>query len=295
MNLYRNYVLASRPWSFSMTAISISVGSALAAIDGDFSWAYYLLTLVAGVFMHAATNLINDYYDVKSGVDFKGVSTGIYRPHPLLEDKLTSQQVMTEAIVLYAVATGIGLYLAASRGWPLLTIGMIGVFASITYTAPPFKYKYIALGELSVFLMWGPLMVSGSYFIQSQAFSSSAVFISIPFGILVALVLLANNIRDISHDRSKGIRTLPIIIGERNGLRLYSTLVMFAYAGIIGMSIAGPLYLWTLIVVLSLPLALKLIRQMMQKIPADADAQTAKLDTAFGILLVVSLVLEGIV
>ncbi len=278
-----------------MTAISISVGSALAAIDGDFSWAYYLLTLVAGVFMHAATNLINDYYDVKSGVDFKGVSTGIYRPHPLLEDKLTSRQVMTEAIVLYAVATGIGLYLAASRGWPLLTIGMIGVFASITYTAPPFKYKYIALGELSVFLMWGPLMVLGSYFIQSQAFSSSAVFISIPFGILVALVLLANNIRDISHDRSKGIRTLPIIIGERNGLRLYSTLVMFAYAGIIGMSIAGPLYLWTLIVVLSLPLALKLIRQMMQKIPADADAQTAKLDTAFGILLVVSLVLEGIV
>ncbi len=278
-----------------MTAISISVGSALAAIDGDFSWAYYLLTLVAGVFMHAATNLINDYYDVKSGVDFKGVSTGIYRPHPLLEDKLTSQQVMTEAIVLYAVATGIGLYLAASRGWPLLTIGMIGVFASITYTAPPFKYKYIALGELSVFLMWGPLMVSGSYFIQSQAFSSSAVFISIPFGILVALVLLANNIRDISHDRSKGIRTLPIIIGERNGLRLYGTLVILAYAGIIGMSIAGPLYLWTLIVVLSLPLALKLIRQMMQKIPADADAQTAKLDTAFGILLVVSLVLEGIV
>ncbi len=278
-----------------MTAISISVGSALAAIDGDFSWAYYLLTLVAGVFMHAATNLINDYYDVKSGVDFKGVSTGIYRPHPLLEDKLTSQQVMTEAIVLYAVATGIGLYLAASRGWPLLTIGMIGVFASITYTAPPFKYKYIALGELSVFLMWGPLMVLGSYFIQSQAFSSSAVFISIPFGILVALVLLANNIRDISHDRSKGIRTLPIIIGERNGLRLYSTLVILAYAGIIGMSIAGPLYLWTLIVVLSLPLALKLIRQMMQKIPADADAQTAKLDTAFGILLVVSLVLEGIV
>ncbi len=278
-----------------MTAISISVGSALAAIDGDFSWAYYLLTLVAGVFMHAATNLINDYYDVKSGVDFKGVSTGIYRPHPLLEDKLTSRQVMTEAIVLYAVATGIGLYLAASRGWPLLTIGMIGVFASITYTAPPFKYKYIALGELSVFLMWGPLMVLGSYFIQSQAFSSSAVFISIPFGILVALVLLANNIRDISHDRSKGIRTLPIIIGERNGLRLYGTLVILAYAGIIGMSIAGPLYLWTLIVVLSLPLALKLIRQMMQKIPADADAQTAKLDTAFGILLVVSLVLEGIV
>ncbi len=295
MNIYRNWVLASRPWSFSMTAISVSVGSALAAIDGNFSWTLYLLALLAGVFMHAATNLINDYYDVKSGVDFKGVSTGIYRPHPLLEGKLTSRQVLIEACLLYLIATLIGLYLTANRGWPLLAIGLIGVFASITYTAPPFKYKYMALGELSVFLMWGPLMIMGSYFIQCQAFSTHALLISIPFGILVALVLLANNIRDISHDRSKGIRTLPIIIGERNGLRLYSTLVILAYAGIIGMSIAGPLYLWTLIVVLSLPLALKLIHQMMKKIPADADAQTAKLDTAFGLLLVVSLVLEGLV
>jgi 1,4-dihydroxy-2-naphthoate octaprenyltransferase len=295
MNIYRNWVMASRPWSFSMTAISVSVGSALAAIDGTFSWTFYLLALIAGVFMHAATNLINDYYDVKSGVDFKGVSTGIYRPHPLLEGKLTSRQVLIEACVLYAVATIIGLYLAADRGWPLIGIGLIGVFASITYTAPPFKYKYIALGELSVFLMWGPLMVMGSYFIQRQTFSINALLISIPFGILVALVLLANNIRDISHDRSKGIRTLPIIIGERNGMRLYSTLVILAYAGMIGMSIAGPLYIWSLIVVLSLPLALKLIRQMMQKIPDDADAQTAKLDTAFGLLLVASLVLEGLI
>lgn len=295
MSIYRNWVMASRPWSFSMTAISVSVGSAIAAIDGNFSWAFYLLTLLAGIFMHAATNLLNDYYDVKSGVDFKGVSTGIYRPHPLLEGKLTSRQVLMETCLLYAIATAIGLYLAAARGWSLLVIGLIGVFASITYTAPPFKYKYMALGELSVFLMWGPLMVLGSYFIQRQAFSANALFISIPFGILVALVLLANNIRDISHDRSKGILTLPIIIGERNGLRLYSILVIVAYAGIIGMSFAGPLHLWTLIVLLSMPLALKLMCQMMKNIPDDADAQTAKLDTAFGVLLVISLVLEGMV
>ena len=295
MNIYRNRVLASRPWSFTMTAISVSVGSALAAIDGDFSWASYLLTLIAGICMHAATNLINDYYDVKSGVDFKGVSTGIYRPHPLLEGKLTPRQVLMEALLLYAVATIIGLYLASKCGWPLLAIGLIGVFASVAYTAPPFKYKYIALGELSVFLMWGPLMVIGSYFIQRQTFSTGALLISFPFGILVALVLLANNIRDISHDRSQGIRTLPIIIGERNGLRLYSILIIAAYAGIIGMSVAGPLYLWTLIVTLSLPLAIKLVRQMMKSIPDNADAQTAKLDTAFGMLLVASLVLEGLI
>ena len=209
MSLYRNWFLASRPWSFSMTAISISVGSALAAIDGSFSWIFYMVTILAGIFMHAATNLINDYYDVKSGVDFQGVSTGLYRPHPLLEGKLTPRQVLFEACGLYGMAIIIGLYLAATRGWHLFWIGLAGALASVTYTAPPFKYKYMALGELSVFLMWGPLMVMGSYFIQRQVFAANAFFISLPFGLLVALVLLANNIRDISHDRSQGILTLP--------------------------------------------------------------------------------------
>ena len=294
MNVYQNWVLASRPWSFSMTAISISVGSALAAIDGSFSWTLYLLAILAGVFMHAATNLINDYYDVKSGVDFQGVSTGIYRPHPLLEGKLTPRQVVIEACLLYGIATVIGLYLVSVCGWPLLWIGLIGALASVTYTAPPLKYKYIALGELSVFLMWGPLMVMGSYFIQRQVFNVNALLISLPFGLLVALVLLANNIRDINHDRSQGILTLPIAIGQRNGLRLYSAIVILAYIGIIGMSVAGPLYLWSLIVLLSLPLALKLLSKMTKEIPDDADAQTAKLDTAFGVLLVASLVLESL-
>ncbi|UCE54088.1 MAG: 1,4-dihydroxy-2-naphthoate octaprenyltransferase [Desulfobacterales bacterium] len=294
MNIYRNWFLASRPWSFSMTAISVSVGGALAALDGYFSWGLYLLTLVGGICLHAATNLINDYYDVKSGVDTREVSTAQYRPHPLLEGKLSTKSVLKAAYFLYGAATIIGLFLAVTRGWHLLWIGLIGTLASLTYTAPPLKYKYSALGEVSVFLMWGPLMVMGSYFVQRQAFSASAFWISLPFGMLVALVLLANNIRDVSQDRSKGILTLPIVIGQRNGLRLYIALVVLAYLGIIGMSIAGPLYLWSLIVLLSLPLALRLLRQMMRQVPIDADAQTAQLDTAFGVLLVVSLLLEGL-
>ena len=294
MNIYRNWFLASRPWSFSMTAISVSVGGALAAIDGDFLWGLYVLTLVGGIFLHAATNLINDYYDVKSGVDTREVSTAQYRPHPLLEGKLSTKSVLKAAYLLYGATTIIGLFLAVTRGWHLLWIGSIGTLASLTYTAPPFKYKYSALGEISVFLMWGPLMVMGSYFVQRQAFSASAFWISLPFGMLVALVLLANNIRDVTQDRSKGILTLPIVIGQRNGLRLYIALVVLAYLGIIGMSIIGPLNMWSLIVLLSLPLALRLLRQMMRQVPIDADAQTAQLDTAFGVLLVVSLLLEGL-
>jgi len=293
MNIYRNWFLASRPWSFTMTAISVSVGGALAAIDGNFSWALYLLTLLGTILLHAATNLINDYYDVKSGVDTREVSTAQYRPHPLVEGKLDAGQVHKAALVLYALSTTIGIYLVATRGWQLLLLGLIGAFGSFTYTAPPLKYKYNALGEISVFLMWGPFMVAGSYFVQCQAFSMNAFWISLPFGILVALVLLANNIRDIIHDRDKGILTLAIVLGRRKGLLLYATMVVFAYLGIILMSFIGPLHLWSLIVLLSMPLAFRLLYQMIKQVPADADARTAQLDTAFGVLLVISLVLEG--
>ena len=294
MNIYRNWFLASRPWSFSMTAISVSVGSALGAIDGSFSWALYLTTLIPAILLHAATNLINDYYDVKSGVDTQEVSTAQYRPHPLVEGKLAAGHVKTAAYILYCLSTVIGIYLAATRGWALMWIGLTGAFASLSYTAPPLKYKYSAMGEVSVFLMWGPLMVAGAYFVQCQAFSMDAFWISIPFGALVALVLLANNIRDINHDREKGILTLAIVLGPRKGLLLYSLLVVLAYLAIVLMSIFGPLYLWSLIVLLSLPLALRLLRLMMKQVPSDADARTAQLDTAFGVLLVISLVLEGV-
>ena len=293
MNIYRNWFLASRPWSFTMTAISVSVGSTLAAIDGDFSWILYLMTLLGTVLLHAATNLINDYYDVKNGVDTQEVSTAQYRPHPLVEGKLKAEHVRRAAYVLYGLSAFIGLLLAASRGWALLWIGLIGAFASLTYTAPPLKYKYSAMGEISVFLMWGPLMVAGSYFVQNQTFNMNAFWVSLPFGVLVALVLLANNIRDITHDRDKGILTLAIVLGQRKGLILYVSLVILSYFGIALMSIIGPLDVWSLIVLLSIPLAVRLLHQMIKRIPADADARTAQLDTAFGVLLVISLVLEG--
>ncbi|MGD2272915.1 MAG: 1,4-dihydroxy-2-naphthoate octaprenyltransferase [Desulfobacterales bacterium] len=294
MNIYQNWFLASRPWSFTMSAISVSVGAALGAMDGDFSWSYYLITLIGMIILHAATNLMNDFYDVRGGVDYREASTAQYRPHPLLEGKLKPNQVLNGAFIMYGLSAIIGLYLAATRGWALLWLGLVGVFASFAYTAPPLKYKYKALGEFSVFLMWGPLMVEGAYFTQRQAFSITAFWVSLPFGVLVALVLLINNTRDMIHDRQKGIITLPILIGHRNGLRLYLCLVILAYLGILWMSIFGPLDPWSLIVFVSLPLAIRLLKQMWYEVPMDADARTAQLDTAFGVLLVISMIPGGL-
>jgi 1,4-dihydroxy-2-naphthoate octaprenyltransferase len=293
MGVYRNWFLASRPWSFSMTAISVGVGSAMAAIDGPFQWTLFSLALASAVMLHAATNLINDYYDVRQGVDTVEAATAQYRPHPLVEGLIPGEQIRWVAYALFAIAAGIGLYLTAVCGSVIFWIGLIGLLAGLTYTAPPLKYKYVALGELSVFLMWGPLMVEGAYYVQRQVLSAKAFWVSLPFGALVALVLLANNIRDIDHDRSKHIRTLAILLGRRGGLQAYLVLMLAAYIGIL--ALAGTLTPWVLIIFLTLPLAVRLLRQMIQAVPNDADAQTAKLDTAFGLLLVASLVLEGLI
>jgi 1,4-dihydroxy-2-naphthoate polyprenyltransferase len=294
MERLRHWFVATRPWSFTMTVISVSVGAALAAIEGGISWFLFFLTAIGVVFMHAGTNLVNDYYDVKSGLDTESAETAKYRPHVIVHGLIPARQVLFAAYGLFAAASAIGLYLTYQSGWAVLWIGIIGVLAGIGYTAPPMKYKHVALGELSVFLMWGPLMVEGAYYVQRHALSLNALLVSIPFGTLVALVIFANNIRDIEQDRSMHIRTIAIMLGNRLGIHAYLLLMVFAYVVTLILTLTGVLTPWGLLVFLSLPVAVKLLRQMETCIPSDADARTAQLDTAFGILLVAGLIIQGL-
>ncbi len=274
-----------------MTAVSVTVGSVLGAGGSGLAWDLYFLTLIGVVFAHASANLFNDYFDVKSGVDTIDVSTARYRPHPLAEGSLKLRDVFIEAILFLVIAASSGIFLAVTRGVEVLWISLAAAFALLFYTAPPFKYKYKALGEFAVFLMWGPLMVEGSYFVQARNFNQDALLISVPLGILVALVLLANNIRDTRDDARMGIKTVPILTGASKGIGLYVILVAAAYFSVILMSVFGPLSPWSLIVLVSVPLFVKLLKQIIKSPPLDADARTAQLNTAFGILLLISIIL----
>jgi 1,4-dihydroxy-2-naphthoate octaprenyltransferase len=293
MNL-KIWFLATRPWSFTMTAISVGVGGAVAALDGAFDVLLFLLTLVGAVCVHGATNLINDYFDYKSGVDRPGAPTTLYRPHPLVQGLISPQAVLWVSVGLYAIAAIIGLALLALKGAGLLWFILVGAIASFFYTAGLIKYKYLALGELSVFLMWGPVIVGGTYFVQRGSLSPDAVLISVPFGLLVALVLLANNLRDIDYDRSAGIATLGTLLGQQKTRVLYQGLILLAYlatALLIALKILSP---WGVLVFFSAPVAFRLIRTLQREIPNDADARTAQLDTLFGVWLIIGLILEKI-
>ncbi len=292
MHYYRNFFLAMRPWSFTMSFFSVSVGSALAALDGAFFWPLYLMAVVGMIGLHGAANLYNDYFDVRSGVDAADAATAQYRPHPLVEGRLDAGQVLALAIAMNILGAGLGIWLAVTRGLAILAIGMAGVVTVIFYTAPPFQFKYRSMGEFFVFLMWGPLAFEGAYYVQRQAFSINALLVSIPFGMLVALVLLANNLRDRANDARHGIRTVAISLGEKHGGRLFIALIVLAFAAVPAMIATGVLGPWSLIVLLAAPLAVRLSNSIAHTAPIDADARTAQLDTAFGMLLLLSLVLE---
>jgi len=287
----KTWFLAARPWSFSMSAISVTIGSVW-GLTGGFRFGGYLLALLGMVALHGATNLLNDYYDVKNEVDTPSSPTVKYRPHPLVENALNLNQVLTVSLLLYATGIAIGFYLTATRGWPILLIGIVGVLTAVFYTAPPFNLKYHALGEPTVFLLWGPLAMLGAHYVQTETFDFAVVLISLPFGILVGLVLLANNIRDMAFDEKQGIKTLPVLLGGDRGRLVYGALIFLAFFGVVLMSLLGPLTPWSLLVLLALPLARPVFRIVSGDCPPDADARTAKLDTAFGILLLISILLE---
>jgi 1,4-dihydroxy-2-naphthoate octaprenyltransferase len=291
----KHYFIATRPWSFTMSLISVSVGTLLAGEDGPILWGWFLLVCIGIVCFHATANIYNDYFDTRYQVDQPDSPTARYRPQPILAGMFTPKQLLTEAIVLNAVTLLIGLILSFGRSMLIFWIGLVGFLSCLFYTAAPIQYKYKAWGEFFVFLMWGPLMFEGAYAVQRQALSLRVFYISIPFGILVGLVLLANNIRDIAYDSRQGIKTMGILLGSRRSIFLYAGLILAAYLYVVGLVLVGTLSPWSLLVLLSLPKAIHLLKSFMEKIPEAADAITAQLNTIFGLLLIVALILNRMV
>ncbi|MGZ6290871.1 MAG: UbiA family prenyltransferase [Syntrophales bacterium] len=289
----RKYFIATRPWSFTMSLISVSVGTLLAAGEGSVSWLWFAITAIGITLFHAAANLINDYFDTLYDIDQDDSPTAKYRPQPIISGMLTPRQTITEASLFLVLTVTIGITAGVVRSWHILWIGLIGLFTSIYYTAGPVKFKYRALGEFAVFMMWGPLMIEGAYAVQRQALSMKALYISVPFGVLVALVLFANNMRDIAYDSRHNVKTMSIMLGSRNSFILFAGLIALAYAYVLGMILTGIMSFWGLLIFLSVPKAISLLRTFKEKVPDMADALTAQFDTLFGILLMMAIFCEA--
>ncbi len=179
----------------------------------------------------------------------------------------------------------ISFYLAWLRGLPVLVFSALGVILGVLYTADPVKLKHRSVGEISVFLAYGPLMVGGAYYALTGVVSLDAMVASVPIGLLVALVLLANNIRDREYDASIGISTLTTNKEEKRGVAYYKTLLSSAYIATAVLIFAGIFSPFSVIAFLTLREAYGIVKQFNVKVPLTSDQITAQLSLHYGVLL----------
>jgi 1,4-dihydroxy-2-naphthoate polyprenyltransferase len=284
--------LSTRPWSFTMTFSSVTMGTLLAALGGKFNPLLYALALVGMVAFHAATNVLNDFFDVKHGVDREGAPTTKYRLHPAAFGQIPLSTTLQFSLGLYALTLVIGAYLAVVSSWLILAIIIAGVLGSVLYTADPVVLKARALGEVTVFIMWGLLIPLGAFMVQTGGFSSTPMLAAVPIGVFVALVLLANNIRDIGYDGSMKTRTIAVVLGTKAAERLYAALVAAAYLFVLLGILVRLLPVWSLVVFLTAPAALGLVKMFDGPVPDNADPRTAALALQFALLYMASLIIQ---
>jgi len=299
VGIFRNtlrVVGATRPWSFSMTAISVALGALAAGTLGRIDWWLVVLTLSGTLCLHAATNLANDYYDYRTGIDTPDSPGVLARHHPLVERTLLPRQVLAGAIGFWIAAVLIAAVLSLTRGWPIAVLTGVAVLAGFFYSATPLRLKAWALGEVTAFIMWGPLMVMGAFFVQRKTFTGSrqALVVAVIQGLWVALVLLSNNLRDKETDAALRIHTPATLLGSGAARALTITLSSAVYLIAILAVLAGVLGPWALLVILSVPLTAKLLVSFYgpQGVPGNAPTQTAQTAMIFGLLLVLSEVLS---
>lgn len=292
------WIQAVRAFSFTASVIPVLLGGLFAlGAEGPKAWYLLPLAVLGGLLLHAGTNLINDYYDYINGVDRECSygSSGV-----LVAGLLPPRAILWGALTAFGLAVALGVVLIAFRGWSMAALGVIGLAGGYLYTGRPVGYKYFALGDLLVFVLMGPLMVLGGYLTVTGVYRPEVLMLSLPLGCLVAAILAANNLRDVVHDGEANVTTLARVLGAKGGRAEYATLVAGAYAIVVGLVIARVLSPWTLLVLISSPLALKNLRAVLGSRPgeaedlATADATTAQLHMAFGLLLILGVVLGAV-
>lgn len=212
LDVISRWLISTRAAVLIMTFISATIAGLLAIRDGRFNLLNYVLLAIGLVLAHATNNLLNDYTDHRRGVDKDNYYRAQYGPQPLEHGLMTEKQLLTYAAVTGLLALAAGAYLVISNGPLALILLALGAFFVLFYTWP---LKYIGLGEITVLLVWGPLMVGGGYFVITGVWDWRVVIASLPYALGVTTVIFGKHIDKLAEDKAKRIHTLPVIIGER--------------------------------------------------------------------------------
>ncbi len=260
------WLVITRAAVFSMTVTSGLIGGLLAigaqqlTHEVTINWGLLALAIVGLVVAHASNNMINDYFDLEGGVDTDDYVRALYAPHPILSGWVTKRQLGTAILFTNAIDLAIMLFLVTQRGPLVAAFALGGLFISVFYVAPPIRLKHIGLGEPGVFIVWGPLMVVGTFFIATGEIPGWAWIASLPYAILVTTVLFGKHIDKIEADTKKGVRTMPVLLGERRARLVAQVLMIAFYPIVIGAVLVGWIGPWVALVVFGIPRLLSVLK-----------------------------------
>jgi 1,4-dihydroxy-2-naphthoate octaprenyltransferase len=289
------WFMAARPRTLPAAVAPVLVGTALAATEDTFKWLTFVAAMVGALFIQVGTNLSNDYSDARRGADAEDrlgpvrvTAGGLVPP----------RQVLVATYVAFGVAVAAGAYLIATAGWELLLVGAASILAGVLYTGGPRPYGYEGLGEVFVFLFFGVVAVTGSFFAQVERVSWEALVLAVPVGLLATAILVVNNTRDLETDRRAGKRTLAVRLGRGRVRVLYAVVVYVAFLTVPVPWIAGSgsASAWLLLPLVALPFAAPIVRTVRNRTDGPslngALARTGMLQLAFCVMLSAGILLS---
>ncbi|OSC42633.1 prenyltransferase [Mycobacterium decipiens] len=247
------WLVVTRAAVLPMTLVSGLVAALLAIGQPGLDWRWLVLAVVGITCAHISNNLMNDLYDTKVGTDSATYPRALYAPHPVLSGLISRRTLGLAILAVNLADLAILVTLTWARGWPVLAFALSGFALSVAYTAPPLRLKKRGLGEPDVFVVWGPLMVCGTYYSVVGTLGWDVVLASLPYGLLCTTVLMGKHIDKIGYDEPLGIRTLPVLLGEARA-RAVTLAMMVGFYLLVAVNVVVAAMPWpVLLVALALP------------------------------------------
>lgn len=282
-----------RPFTLVASLMPVLGGTVLAYTAGHFHAGRFLAFLLAAALIQSATNMFNEYFDYVRGLD-TAAHVGI--AGTIVRDGIPARLVLALAWLFSGTAVALGLYISATSSWWVFLIGLLCIGVSFIYSGGPIPLSYTPFGELAAGFTMGPVMILLVYFTQALSLSTAALWIAQPLGLLIAAILLSNNIRDMEADRAGGRKTLAILLGRRTAVYVLGGLFLTAHGIVVGLAAARLLSPWVLLVLGAAPSAYRVVRLFLAEWEPvrlhPAVKGTAQHLARFGALLAVGLLLS---
>lgn len=293
---FKKYLMLTRPHTLTASFVPVFVGTASVLLFADIRWGMFFLMLIATVLIQSATNMFNEYYDFKRGLD-SHESVGI--AGAIVRNGMSPRLVLTIALIFYGIAAVIGIIITINSSWWILIAGAVSMAVGYLYTGGPVPISWTPFGEIFAGFFMGTVIIMITFFIHTGTLHVFPLLMSIPPAITIGLLNMANNIRDRKKDKASGRKTYVILVGKPFAVMTAAALLLFSYVFLIYIAFFTPMgSVFLLIPLLSIPLALKTIMLMrkgntpVELIPAMASM--GKLNTIMGLLLTIGLIIYGV-